>query len=68
VTGPGSVIIGPALPVLDDLRDEFPGWHCWRGVGGRLYARLRKSSPPFVVGAAGTLALPERIREAGTPR
>jgi hypothetical protein len=63
VTGHAAVF-GPALPALDDVRAEFPGWHCWEGVGGRLYASLRKSSPPLVVGAMSTLMLRQRIREA----
>jgi hypothetical protein len=30
------------------LRGQFPRWEAWRGVGGLLYGRLRKSSPPVV--------------------
>lgn len=29
-----------------------PGWEAWTGVGGILYARWRKSSPPIVARAA----------------
>jgi hypothetical protein len=60
----GAVVFGPARPVLDDVAREFPRWHCWEGVGGRLYARLEGASPPVTVGSATTLGLRERIREA----
>ncbi len=34
---------------LAPLRGQFPRWEAWRGVvGGLVYARLRKSSPPVV--------------------
>ena len=33
------------------------GWHTWTGVGGVLYARLPKSTPPKVVRAADAEAL-----------
>ena len=59
-----GAVFGPALPVLDDVAREFPRWHCWAGIGGRLYARLKGSSPPRVVGSATTLGLRERIRDA----
>ena len=37
------------------------GWHTWVGVGGVLYARLPKSSPPRVVRAPSAQALREAI-------
>jgi hypothetical protein len=37
------------------------GWHTWTGVGGVLYARLPKSSPPKVVRASSPKALREAI-------
>ena len=33
------------------------GWHTWVGVGGVLYARRERTSPPKVVRAADTDAL-----------
>ena len=33
---------------LPPLRGQFPRWEACRGVGGLLYGRLRKSSPPVV--------------------
>jgi hypothetical protein len=36
-------------PVLEDAAAEFPGWHCWRGIAGLVYARLLGRSPPIVV-------------------
>jgi hypothetical protein len=38
---------------LAPLRGKLPrGWEAWTGVGGILYARWRKTSPPVVVRAA----------------
>lgn len=38
---------------LATLRGKLPqGWEAWTGVGGILYARWRKSSPPIVARAA----------------
>jgi hypothetical protein len=68
ITAGPAAVFGPALPDLDDMRREFPRWHCWEGIAGRLYARLRKSSPPLVVGSATTLGLRERIRDAEAQR
>jgi hypothetical protein len=34
---------------------KWPHWHAWIGVGGRVYARRPRSSPPKVV-RAKTLA------------
>jgi hypothetical protein len=36
-------------PTLDDVRTEFPEWHCWTGVNRLLYARLTSTSPAIVV-------------------
>jgi hypothetical protein len=33
---------------LAPLIGKFPGWECWTGIAGLLYARRRKSSPPVV--------------------
>lgn len=41
---------------VDDIEREFPGWHAWRGVNTRYYARLPKTSPPVVVCGAEDLA------------
>jgi hypothetical protein len=41
------------------------GWHCWIGVGGILYARLERTSPPRVVRAPSAQSLREAI-EAST--
>jgi hypothetical protein len=40
------------------------GWETWTGVGGVLYARLAKSSPPKVVRAADPAGLRAAIGEA----
>jgi hypothetical protein len=31
------------------LEQEFPGWHCWKGVNQLWYARLPGTSPAIVV-------------------
>lgn len=38
-------------PRLRELLARFPGWECWAGVSGLLYARRRNASPPAVVRA-----------------
>ena len=38
-------------PTLDEVAAEFPGWECWRGIAGLLYARKMLSSPPVVIRA-----------------
>jgi leucyl aminopeptidase (aminopeptidase T) len=40
------------------------GWHTWTGIGGVLYARREKSSPPKVVRAADPAGLREQIAGA----
>ena len=39
------------------------GWHTWIGVGGLLYARRLKSSPPVVYRSTDPAELEARIRE-----
>jgi hypothetical protein len=41
------------------------GWHTWAGVGGILYARRERTSPPKVVRAGNSDALRAAIAEAG---
>jgi hypothetical protein len=48
---------------LAPLYGKFPGWECWVGVGGILYARRRKSSPPVVFRAATADELASKITE-----
>jgi hypothetical protein len=45
------------------LRGQFPGWEAWRGVGGVLYARRRKTSPPVVFRDVTGEGLARQIRE-----
>ena len=40
------------------------GWQTWAGVGGILYARRQRSSPPKVVRAGTPQALAEAIERA----
>jgi hypothetical protein len=43
---------------------EFPHWHVWRGVGGLVYARRPRTSPPIVVRGENTEDLRTEIRRA----
>ena len=62
----------PARPELThvDIPDwwpyaaEFPHWHVWRGVGGLVYARRPRTSPPIVVRGEDAEDLREQIRRA----
>jgi hypothetical protein len=49
---------------LAPLYGQFPRWEAWAGVGGILYARLRKSSPPIVVRDATAEGLADKMRQA----
>ena len=40
------------------------GWETWTGVGGVLYARRARTSPPKVVRAADAAGLREQIAGA----
>ena len=46
---------------LAPLYGRFPGRECWVGVGGILYARRRRSSPPVVLRAATADELAAKI-------
>ena len=50
---------GPLAP----LYGRFPGWECWTGVGGMLYARLRRSTPPVVFRAPTADELAAKITQ-----
>jgi hypothetical protein len=59
----------PAIPEhLAAIERDCPAWHCWRGVGGILYARRLKSSPPIIVRAADPAQLREAIAVAISER
>jgi hypothetical protein len=50
--------------LLAPLYGKLPrGWEAWTGVGGLLYARLRKSSPPVIFRAATPDELAAKITE-----
>jgi hypothetical protein len=49
------------------LRGRFPGWQCWRGISGLLYARKVKASPPLIVRAYSPAELAELIKLAEEP-
>jgi hypothetical protein len=54
----------------DDIPDwwpyaaEFPHWHVWRGVGGLMYARRPRTSPPVVVRGEDTEDLRAQMSRA----
>lgn len=43
---------------------EFPQWHVWRGVGGLVYARRPRTSPPVVVRGEDAVDLRDQMRRA----
>jgi hypothetical protein len=45
-----------------EVRGQFPGWDCWRGVSGLLYVRRRMTSPPVVFRRYTAEALADQIR------
>jgi hypothetical protein len=50
--------------LLAPLRGKLPrGWEAWTGVGGILYARRRKTSPPVVFRAADACGLAAQVAE-----
>jgi hypothetical protein len=49
---------------LDAIEREFPGWHCWEGVGDTgFYARRLLSSPPVVLRAESLDDLRVQVRD-----
>jgi hypothetical protein len=55
----------PRSDPLAPLYGKLPrGWEAWTGVGGTLYARRQKSSPPIVLRATTTDDLARQVREA----
>jgi hypothetical protein len=55
--------------VLAEVDRDYPGWHAWPGVlGGLLYARRPRSSPPLVVRSTTTEGLRQAIEAAETQR
>jgi hypothetical protein len=55
--------------LLAALRGNLPpGWQCWRCVGGILYARLPRCTPPIVVRAADPDTLAAKMAKAERAR
>lgn len=48
----------PLAPLHGNLPQD---WHCWVGVGGVLYARYERASPPILVAADSADALRTKI-------
>jgi hypothetical protein len=49
---------------LAPLRGKLPrGWEAWTGVGGILYARRRKTSPPVVFRSVDACDLARQVHE-----
>ena len=48
---------------LAPLYGRFSRWEAWVGVGGILYARLRRSTPPVVFRAATADELAAKVAE-----
>ena len=50
-------------PTLDDVRREFPAWHCYApGINGIVFASLRDSFPPVIVRGEDPVDLRDEIR------
>jgi hypothetical protein len=54
---------GAVCATLRRIEPDHPCWHTWVGVGGLLYARKLKSSPPVVYRATDPAELEARISE-----
>jgi hypothetical protein len=54
---------GALCATLRRIERDHPAWHTWQGVGGLLYARRLKSSPPVVYRSTDPGELEARIRE-----
>jgi len=48
-------------PTIESIEQDFPGWHVWQGVNDRWYARLPRTSPPWVAGAEDLTRLRDRV-------
>ena len=59
---------GDGIPDWWPYAAEFPYWHVWRGVGGLVYARRPRTSPPLVVRADNPADLLAQIRRAEDKR
>ena len=54
---------------LAGVEHDYPGWHTWPGVlGGVVYARRPRSSPPLVVRAISPTGLRQAIEAAEAER
>jgi hypothetical protein len=54
---------------LAEVERDYPGWHTWPGVlGGVVYARRPRSSPPLVVRAVNPTELRQAIEAAEAER
>lgn len=49
-------------PTLEDVAQEFPRWHCFRGVSGLVYASRGMTSPPALVRGEDPMDLRDQIR------
>jgi hypothetical protein len=50
-------------PTLESIEAEFPGWHAFNGVTGKMrYAWWRGSSPPVAVSGETWAEVHEAIR------
>jgi hypothetical protein len=51
------------------IAQDYPGWHAWQGtLGGVVYARRSRTSPPLVVRATTTDQLGRAIEDAERKR
>jgi hypothetical protein len=50
----------PLAPLYGKLP---PGWECWVGIGGLLYARRRRSTPPVVLRSTSAEDLAAKVHD-----
>jgi hypothetical protein len=51
------------------IAQDYPGWYAWQGtLGGVVYARRPRTSPPLVVRATTTEQLGQAIEDAERER
>jgi hypothetical protein len=55
-------------PELAALARRFPRWETWKGVSGRWYARLLRSSPPVVLQGEDAQDMADQIMRADALR
>jgi hypothetical protein len=59
---------GEQAIMLSEIGWDYPPWYAWAGVGGILYARRPRSSPPMIVRFSTAEGLRQEIERAEVER